>query len=548
MALTNSPTERQPLLSQSSTPTTTYDNVATPSSSSTEINFSTSQVEGPSQSGGFKSELKLFKALLVDSIPGKSRLLFFIDLEFDFYAPVILSYILQNSIQTISVVVVGRLGPDELSVAAFSLMLAFDICTGWVVALGGTTALDTLGSQAFTGSPRPTDLSIHFQRCLILLWFLLVPVCFLWAYIEPVLLALGQSEDLSRGVQTFLRILIYGAPGYIGFESLKKYLQCQGIMGASTVVLIIICPINLGLNIALVHYTKLKLLGSPVALSIVYWLAFFFLAAYTCFSPTHRRNGTWGGLRLADVFHFKSCIAFLRLALPGILMVGTEWAAFEIVALAAGRLGALPLAAQSVIMTFDQILNTLPFGIGVAASNRVGNLIGSRSAVGAKHAAHTAALLSVVVGVVVMITLIACRDVCGYVMSDDAEVVKLVSVVMPLVASFQISDGLAGSCGGSLRGLGRQHLGAIFNFVAYYVIALPLGIGLAFRRGMGLQGLWIGQVVGLTVVGLSEYAVVWLGTNWEMEVEKGVQRNAEEAKRLRAGERSPAYADIDTEN
>ena len=33
-------------------------------------------------------------------------------------------------------------------------------------------------------------------------------------------------------------------------------------------------------------------------------------------------------------------------------------------AIAAGRLGSLPLAAQSVIMTTDQILNTIPFGIG----------------------------------------------------------------------------------------------------------------------------------------------------------------------------------------
>jgi len=39
--------------------------------------------------------------------------------------PVILSYILQNSIQTVSVLIAGRLGPDELSVSAFSLMLAF---------------------------------------------------------------------------------------------------------------------------------------------------------------------------------------------------------------------------------------------------------------------------------------------------------------------------------------------------------------------------------------------------------------------------------------
>lgn len=42
--------------------------------------------------------------------------------------------------------------------------------------------------------------------------------------------------------------------------------------------------------------------------------------------------------------------------------------------------------------------------------------------------------------------------------------------------------------------IGRQHLGALFNLVAYYVLALPLGIGLAFnaRTHLGLQGLWIG--------------------------------------------------------
>ena len=45
---------------------------------------------------------------------------------------------------------------------------------------------------------------------------------------EPILLGLGQPKQLSEDVQKFLRVLTIGAPGYIGFESLKKYLQCQG--------------------------------------------------------------------------------------------------------------------------------------------------------------------------------------------------------------------------------------------------------------------------------------------------------------------------------
>ena len=125
-------------------------------------------------------------------------------------------------------------------------------------------------------------------------------------------------------------------------------------MSLSTIVLVIMCPVNIALNIAFVHYTSLGLLGSAVALCATYWLCFLLLCIFTYFSPTHDKNGTWGGLQPSLVFEARSCAIFLRLALPGILMVGTEWAAFEIVALAAGRLGEIPLAAQSVIMTTDQ--------------------------------------------------------------------------------------------------------------------------------------------------------------------------------------------------
>ncbi|OJT12802.1 hypothetical protein TRAPUB_10637 [Trametes pubescens] len=424
----------------------------------------------------------------------------------------------------------GHAEKEALSALFSSLLI--DSVPGWCVALGGTTALDTLGSQAFTGGDRPS-VSIHLQRCIILLWVLFIPVGFLWAFIEPALLLTGQEERLSRDVQSFLRVLLLGAPGYIAFESLKKYLQCQGIMRASTYVLLLVAPVNVALNVVLVHHTSLGVLGAPLAISITFWLCFFLLVLFTYLSPTHHKNGTWAGLQPAVVFDVGSCVYFLKLAIPGILMVGTEWAAFEIVALAAGRLGALPLAAQSVIMTTDQILNTIPFGIGVAASTRVGNYIGARSVLGAKRASHASALLSVVAGLVVMIVLIATKDVFGYLYSDDEDVVILVSKVMPLVASFQIADGLAGSCGGVLRGQGRQHLGALFNLVAYYVLALPLGITLAFhpKTHMGLQGLWIGQVIALFIVGLSEYAVVWLGTDWPGEIRRSVERNEAEAKR-----------------
>lgn len=69
-----------------------------------------------------------------------------------------------------------------------------------------------------------------------------------------------------------------------------------------------------------------------------------------------------------------------------------------------------PFAQKILPLIYAIVLNTLPFGIGVAASTRVGQLIGLRSPVGAKNAAHASALLSVIAGAVVMGVMIASRN------------------------------------------------------------------------------------------------------------------------------------------
>jgi len=49
---------------------------------------------------------------------------------------------------------------------------------------------------------------------------------------------------------------------------------------------------------------------------------------------------------------------------------------------------------------------------------------------------------------------------------------------------------------GILRGSGRQLLGAVVNFVCYYVVGLPLAIVLALVVHMGALGIWIGLAGG----------------------------------------------------
>jgi MATE family multidrug resistance protein len=144
--------------------------------------------------------------------------------------PVIVAYTLQNSLQTFSVLIVGRLSPEALATAAFSYMFAMS--TAWLIGLGGSTALDTLASSSYTGSKNPHDLGILLQRGFIVLTAIYIPVAFLWAFSASLFRALGQEEYICVDSAKFLTTLIPGGLGYIYFEAMKKYLQAQGLLPA----------------------------------------------------------------------------------------------------------------------------------------------------------------------------------------------------------------------------------------------------------------------------------------------------------------------------
>jgi multidrug resistance protein, MATE family len=184
-------------------------------------------------------------------------------------------------------------------------------------------------------------------------------------------------------------------------------LLIEGIMHASSYVLLITSPINAVLNYLFVYTFNFGLLGAPAATGITYWISFLLLISYARFI-----NGSkpWGGWSKRA---FRGWWIFIQLSLMGVLQVGTEWLAFEIITIMAGRLGTIPLAAQSVIATTDQLLNTIPFGLGVAASNRVGNLLGARKASRSATGAHVAAWTSVLFGTIIMIVMLRARNHYG---------------------------------------------------------------------------------------------------------------------------------------
>ena len=83
---------------------------------------------------------------------------------------------------------------------------------------------------------------------------------------------------------------------------------------------------------------------------------------------------------------------------------------------------------------------------------------------------------------------------CGSVVSDETAALG--------VRLRQLFDGLQTVATGALRGAGDTRTPMLCHFTAYWIIGLPLGAWLCFRRGWGAFGLWAGLSLALILIGI----------------------------------------------
>ena len=84
--------------------------------------------------------------------------------------------------------------------------------------------------------------------------------------------------------------------------------------------------------------------------------------------------------------------------------------------------------------------------------------------------------------------------------TPEPEVLVLAASLIPIAGVFQVFDGLQIVSAGVLRGLGDTRGPMLINLFGFWLIGIPVSLVLAFRLGLGPQGLWWGFVVGLAVV------------------------------------------------
>ncbi|KAK5107881.1 hypothetical protein LTR62_000591 [Meristemomyces frigidus] len=433
-------------------------------------------------------------------------------------APLILTFLLQNSLTMTSIFTVGHIGKIELGAVSLGSMTAN--ITGYAAFHGLATSLDTLCAQAY-GSGKKQLVGLQLQRMVFFLWTMCIPISIIWLSGTQILKAIVPEEEIAIMAGQYLKVLILGAPAYAAFESGKRYVQAQGHFAATMYVLLIAAPINIFLHWLFVWHLKWGFIGCPIAVVITENLMPLLLFLYVRFI---------GGMECWPGFTRKALANWwpmIRLAIPGLIMVMAEFLAFEILTLASARFGATYLGAQTVLQSLSVITYSLPFPISIAASTRVANLIGATLPEAAKVTGRVTIVFGTVVGIFNVILLSSLRYKVPQLFTSEPDVIELAAKVMPVNAAFQLFDALAAQMNGLLRGVGRQEVGGYIGLFAYYVVAVPVSFATAFGLGWELYGLWTGPAIALGIVSISE-AIYLYKISWSKAAEEAAKRNENE--------------------
>jgi len=92
------------------------------------------------------------------------------------------------------------------------------------------------------------------------------PVSILWFYSRAILVHLVEDADTARLASLYLKVLIPSIPGYVLFETGKRFLQAQGLFRATTYILLVAAPCRAAILRLLVR--ELGFIGAPIAVGI----------------------------------------------------------------------------------------------------------------------------------------------------------------------------------------------------------------------------------------------------------------------------------------
>lgn len=313
--------------------------------------------------------------------------------------------------------------------------------------------------------------------------------------------ALGQPRALLDPVRKYTMLMAIAFPAIWLSSAISTVLASQDLQLPGLVAQLLSAFINFTLSWVFLA-NGVGFLGVAAGCLLGSWASALYLILYVV--VTGKQGMVWripDELSIAGRMSFSS---YLKSALPSAMSMWCEWWAAEILAVFAGLLpgGEASVAANGLLFNTLAIFYMVFVAVARAASMRVSFFLGAKDARGIRMSLIVALCITVLLSGVVAVTLqVLGPTILSFYTTDEGILSEGNQANLGMVLSVP-SYSVMMCLLGAMRSLGLQSWALLAVAVAFYVTGIPMGYYLGLIADVGLLGIWMGNVIALTVAAI----------------------------------------------
>lgn len=339
----------------------------------------------------------------------------------------------------------------------------------------------------------------------------------------PIVDSLGMDAKIATITKNYLYYESFGVLSIFLYVVLRSFMDSLGLTRLSMIMMIISVPVNVTLAYGFIFgkfgMPELGGAGNAIAVSLTYTVLFFIALFLTLKHPKINKYKIFK----KEGIRFKYWGEIFKLGIPIAIATALETVVFSTLSLMVSRFDTTIIASHQAALNFSGFLYSLPVSVANTATIIVAYHVGAKNYKLAKsYTALSVALGVISSGVAGLIVLLFDTQI-PYLYSTDSGVIDLTAHLLIFAIGFALCDSFASALAGVLRGYKKVVPICLAMFVGYYIVGIPVAYYLIFTKGVGIDGLWIGWIIGLAV-----YALGVLG--YYLNLSRGISKKLNTAK------------------
>ena len=339
----------------------------------------------------------------------------------------------------------------------------------------------------------------------------------------PIVDSLGMDAKIATITKNYLYYESFGVLSIFLYVVLRSFMDSLGLTRLSMIMMIISVPVNVTLAYGFIFgkfgMPELGGAGNAIAVSLTYTVLFFIALFLTLKHPKINKYKIFK----KEGIRFKYWGEIFKLGIPIAIATALETVVFSTLSLMVSRFDTTIIASHQAALNFSGFLYSLPVSVANTATIIVAYHVGAKNYKLAKsYTALSVALGVISSGVAGLIVLLFDTQI-PYLYSTDSGVIDLTAHLLIFAIGFALCDSFASALAGVLRGYKKVVPICLAMFIGYYIVGIPVAYYLVFTKGVGIDGLWIGWIIGLAV-----YALGVLG--YYLNLSRGISKKLNTAK------------------